>query len=444
MKTRKRKCSDFQRDMICSRGKARASQLLHQSLSSDVLVKTQTAYRTRSHAKQETLELFLQVLPLVVQHGYLNDTADLMHLEGTSKSVREIMIREDDRIWGSHHFHQYFDCKQKCQKVPIPLSELRKESFRSFYYFQRAHLKNSLEWLKREFDRVIALDDWKKLMHYGVECGICGCNCNQCVGIPITSQFRFERVDLGIFANAGEQIQRRTRRFCQNCFENTDVGLHRDFIEKYYKRVEHKPLWKTVVDEIVYGTGKSIMWCEWLPLSKEKSFNVEEEDRKVAGVVSTTLPFFRTTTTNNTWWEDYSVNMDDLAVIVGYALTCSDSRYERLDLSSMHHCCPTCTMRSGFGPRGMKALAYGLNHNKNLKSIIFSDNCKTCEQIIDGGNDDYWNRKDGSKGMLSTAIKVNPHTKIEKIVVCPRSIGPEAQEELQNLRNGSLQIEISS
>ena len=85
-----------------------------------------------------------------------------------------------------------------------------------------------------------------------------------------------------------------------------------------------------------------------------------------------------------------------------------------------------------------------LNHNKNLKSIIFSDNCKTCEQIIDEGNDGYWKRKDGSKGMLSTAIKVNPHTKIEKIVVCPRSIGLEAQEELQKLRNGSIQIEISS
>jgi len=52
-------------------------------------------------------------------------------------------------------------------------------------------------WLAAEADRVKSLPKWSELTHHDVECGRCGCNCadGECGGIPINTDFRWEKKD---------------------------------------------------------------------------------------------------------------------------------------------------------------------------------------------------------------------------------------------------------
>jgi hypothetical protein len=52
-------------------------------------------------------------------------------------------------------------------------------------------------WLAAEADRVKALSKWNELTHHNVECGRCGCHCTEgeCGGIPIRTDFRWEKKD---------------------------------------------------------------------------------------------------------------------------------------------------------------------------------------------------------------------------------------------------------
>ena len=344
-------------------------------------------------------------------------------------------------------------------------------------------------------------------MHYGVECGICGCNCQQCLGIPIRSQYRYERIDLGLFAQAPEEIRRRTRRFCQGCFENTlDLPVvQRGVMERSYVKLERKMLFDAVVEEIVWGEGVE-RWCEWMDdrtididrvvgagvnasVSVSVSVSVSgggnvvgvadisgeegQSDSRMetnrrrrrhfasassvsnAGIndnvnilpiripIPPTVqreapspPFFKRSTNNNTWFLDYQVDKDDVAVVIAYALMQPNCQYEHLDLSAMHHCCLHCSRRGvGFGLLGYKALAIALSVNTSLKTIVFSDDCETCNVLlVNRCSKRERDEMDVTQGLFAKALKFNVNSGLKKMVVCPRGFGANMCKELVGLK----------
>ena len=93
-------------------------------------------------------------------------------------------------------------------------------------------------WLTMESARVKSLPKWSRMQHLGkngtIECGKCGCNCSNgslCPGIPIESDYRWERREkLGYYecrvtCPQGEGYQMSggmfvaTNFFCQQCFD---------------------------------------------------------------------------------------------------------------------------------------------------------------------------------------------------------------------------------
>jgi hypothetical protein len=205
-------------------------------------------------------------------------------------------------------------------------------------------------WLDAEVAKVRSLPKWSEEIHYDVECGRCGCNCSNrgCPGIPVESEFRYERINQSSYphnralvpagegyAASGGGIIATNRFYLLECDQ--------------YKKVGAGTLFDAVTQEILNGTG-------WSLASNSKQ------------------TFFHTCY-QLSWHRLNVVEADDLAVVVSHALAQPGCKYRHLDLAAIHF------NDEGFGERGYKAIAYALTLNTFLKAIEFAyeDGCRHYE-----------------------------------------------------------------
>jgi hypothetical protein len=257
-----------------------------------------------------------------------------------------------------------------------------------------------------EVERVQELPNWSKKAHCDVECGRCGCNCGNgslCPGIPIASEFRYERIEQkswpenrkdvpdgeGYQMSGGLMIN--VNRFCEPCFERL-VGLELMDREDYTK-VSPTTLFDEVTNEMLTNTGRYHQQYD--------------------------TPTFFQTTEIESWYENNNVDSDDAAAVIANALISPDCKYEHLDIAALHF------NDNGFGEKGLKAMAYAISINTSLKSIVFAHEpgeC-CCDRYVDGY--DVFN--DASNGLLLKALKHNKSTSLERLVLCPVAFGEETE-----------------
>jgi len=265
-------------------------------------------------------------------------------------------------------------------------------------------------------------------------------------------------------------------------------------MERSYIKLEHKMLFDAVVEEIVWGKGVE-RWCEWMDdrtIDIDIDIDIDSADVSGGDIIgdvdsgeegqsdsrmetnrrrrryfasassasnagrndnvnvlpirmpnpssfareAPSPPFFKRSTNNNTWFLDYQVDKDDVAVVIAYALMQPNCQYEHLDLSAMHHCCLHCSRRGvGFGFLGYKALAIALSVNASLKTIVFSDDCETCNTLlVDRCSKRERDEMDVTQGLFAKALKFNVNSGLKKMVVCPRGFGANVCKELVGLK----------
>jgi hypothetical protein len=261
-------------------------------------------------------------------------------------------------------------------------------------------------WLDAEVAKVRSLPKWSEEIHYDVECGRCGCNCRDglCPGIPIASEFRYERIHQSDyphdikFVPAGEGYQMSgggmivTTRFCEPCFERL---VEQDILESdQYKKVSAGTLFDAVTEEILNWTGWSL------------TYNMRQT--------------FFNTTESESWHRLKGVEADDLAVVLSHALAQPGCKYRHLDLAAIHF------NDKGFGERGYKAITYALALNTFLKAIEFANH--------EGW--DYYEYEAGgyadlSKGLFRKALEHNKNSSLETLVVCHSVFGYHTTVALQ-------------
>ena len=212
---------------------------LSQSTANNIIMRT-----TRSSARAETFSNFMtDILPILVSQESL-DVSDIASLQLVCRTSNNILSSESSndiwktlatRIWPEvgrlvvseldiNDIDNDIDEDSGMVDGHLPKCTTYRELFINY---------------PSTASRVQALPQWSKARHLHskggtLECGKCGCNCNgeDCPGIDIESEFRWERrgESLGYFScrasvPAGEGYQMsggtmvKLNRFCEPCFE---------------------------------------------------------------------------------------------------------------------------------------------------------------------------------------------------------------------------------
>jgi len=361
-----------------------------------------TRPRTRATARAEISaeisNLLSSVLPVLVHNGFIDDPGDLGRLEQTCRDA-SITLSDDD-IW------------EVLFNLTRPNSTLSGtiEVNRAWFQDMEMWIFDSRAWLEAEVARVKSLPAWSRMIHHGVECAICGCNCGSCSGVPIRSEFRYERIEQDpnfvlflVNPHDNRTVRTDARILCEPCFEQI-VQVVEVIDYDNYEQTGKGTLFDAVTNEILFGEG------EYDTPTFFKAFEIVS------------------------WHEDNFVDADDVAVAIAHALIQPNCNYKHLDISAIH-----CE-HPGLGERGYKALAIALSLNTNLKSISFRKDCEECSEIAR----DLPNIiLDKSNGLFLKAFQYNTNSSMETLIVCPRAFGESTREALEEMMPG-LNVDVDS
>lgn len=261
-------------------------------------------------------------LPILAQNGWIG-AAELSGVESTCSDASTWLQGTD--AWRAFAFRALPHAVHLVGEAESSLCRTFRQLFSS-EHFPRA-------WLENEVARVRSLPKWSETVHFDVECGRCGCNCNrgcECPGIPIESEFRYERIkqkgwpenrDFVPFPEGyimSDKTMINVNRFCEPCFERL-VKL--DLIKAPdYKKVGGETVFGKVSEHVHTGKGRY----------SAKYYT----------------PDFFFAVSDRSWQDHHGVNANDTAVVIAYALTQPECKYKHLDLAAFHFNSP------GFGEKG--------------------------------------------------------------------------------------------
>lgn len=333
---------------------------------------------------------FLSALTILVQNEWIG-APELGNLQQTCR----------DHVWCHDGAWKELCCRfwPNSATAPLPRGGGHREIFRE--KAEKAEAPDPQEWLNSALTKVQSLPKWNDLIHYGLECGRCGCNCSDgmCPLIPTEGEFRYDHLlpkpwplnrefvdpGEGYQMSGGSMIAVNT--FCEPCFERL---VEKEILDGAdYQKVRAGTLLDSVAQEILNETGP-----RW----------------------------FFTTTESEGWQTHNGVEADDVAVVIAHALTQPESEYQQLDVSALHFNSP------GFGKRGYKAIACALSINTSLQSIKFAESGYEC---VCGTDTNYEDETiDKSNGLFAKALQQNKDSSLQNLQLCQCSFGEQMMEEL--------------
>ena len=418
--------------------------IIYNSNSIHNLIKTMRT--TRSSTRTETFSNFMtDILPILVSEERL-DVADVASLQQTCRTSNNILSSESSNdIWKSLETRIWPEVGR------LVVSELDNNDIDNgdlemgdghqskCATYRELFINYPSTWLTMEAARVQALPQWSKARHLHskggtLECGKCGCNCNgeDCPGIDIESEFRWERrgESLGYFScrasvPAGEGYQMsggtmvKLNRFCEPCFERMielgETPQHSVLPSAHVKREDYE---RVAGSNLFEATTNYVM--------NEEGRDPYPPDCKHGGNCFYCDPFF-TSTSDFSWQRVHRVDSDDAAIVIAHALIQPNCVHKHLNIAALH-------FNATIGELGYKALAYAMAVNTSLRSItMLQDECYSGRCVSDDQYDcsitryHYsWERtpyKDSSNGLFEKALLHNQTSNLQKLRLCYVAFG---------------------
>ena len=123
------------------------------------------------------------ILAQLVQDGWLEAT-DICAVESTCRAAKKDWCSDKD-VWKPLVFKAWPHLKDDSGALP----KIGGKTIGAF----KGIFCNPRLWLMASGDQVRLLPKWGEVAHIDVECGRCGCNCDDfCSGVPILSEHRYE------------------------------------------------------------------------------------------------------------------------------------------------------------------------------------------------------------------------------------------------------------
>lgn len=155
---------------------------------------------TRSATRSSTFQTFVtDILPIIIgqEDGCWIDVADVASIQATCTGANKFLSSQSaNQIWGALAKREWPDITMVDGYVAGGgLPDGNYENFRELYVdYPRV-------WLTIEAAKIKTSPKWTTMQHIGrhgnLECGKCGCNCGngsgECPGIPIESEYRYDR-----------------------------------------------------------------------------------------------------------------------------------------------------------------------------------------------------------------------------------------------------------
>ena len=420
---------------------------------------------TRSSARAETFRTFMtDILPILVSEESL-DVADVASLQQTCRTSNNILSSESSNdIWKTLATRIWPEVGR------LVVSELDNNAINDgsgedldmddghqskCTTYRELFINYPSTWLKMEAERVQVLPQWSKARHLHskggtLECGRCGCNCSgeNCPGIDIETEFRWERKnadDLGYFSSratvpAGEGYQHsggtmvKINQFCEPCFErmvelgetppsNDDWHSNAHVKREDYERIAGCNLFDATTNYVMNEEGQNPYPPEAASI-RPNCFYCD--------------PFFA----SNGWgWHKlHRVDSDDAAIVIAHALIQPNCVHKHLNIVELHR-------GKTMGSVGYKALAFAMAVNTSLRSITTQDgdcNSRACvsedQHMTEPGFDPSYHydsrktpNKDSSNGLFEKAFLHNQSSNLQKLRLCSVAFGTCTRWRLDSL-----------
>lgn len=203
---------------------------------------------TRSTSRKDTFNTFVtDILPILVggEDGWVT-AADVAAVQTTCRSANDILSSASaDIIWRALAQRIWPDVGRLIvvNGDDAGIGGGGDEQPVRYATYRDLFVNYPRTWLTMEAEKVREIPKWSKNQHLSkrggvLECGKCGCNCNgdyyACPGIPMTSEYRWERrekkmgFDNRVTVPQGEGYHMSNFRwvvvnyFCEPCFERLD------------------------------------------------------------------------------------------------------------------------------------------------------------------------------------------------------------------------------
>ena len=200
---------------------------------------------TRSQAKKDTFTMFASsIVPVLLQNEWIG----IHEVAALDQTCRAGKVAEDTWTVLAHQLWP------TVEKLVGDGEGSVSSTYRGLFGKEFPRV-----WLTMEVEQICALSEWSKLRHldvYGImECGCCGCS--ECGGVPIDTDFRYERVEqlCGNEAWSVPRLEIMIKRnfFCQTCYE---LLLELEaFKEEEYKQVPPTKIFDVIMEHLWTAQG---------------------------------------------------------------------------------------------------------------------------------------------------------------------------------------------